>query len=248
MHGQSSRGDRKTCHCSESWNSRIEARHRRPGEGIATLCSNFAAEWIRMRATGILLLGVLLAQPTSPLGRTHRMAESVVASASVPCRAAAPRSGRVTKSDKETPPAPGPLPCGLRGLRGLRGGDSDAARTGGHECPGCGQAAVRRVVNKAGANKGRSFFCCARPSSAACRALFKWADAPGARAPSSAAALPRQVSPNITVVTRITAPTGQVTLRDSAGQLLAVSPHPRSLVPPPPSASASARRAAPFAS
>ena len=192
-----------------------------------------------MRATGILLLGVLLAQPTSPLGRTHRMAESVVASTSVPGHAAAPRSGRVAKSEKETPRAPGPLPCGLRGLRGLRGGDSDAARTGGHECPGCGQAAVRRVVNKAGANKGRSFFCCARPSSAACRALFKWADAPGARAPSSAAALPRQVSPNITVVTRITAPTGQVTLRDSAGKLLAMSPHPRSLVPPPPSTSPS---------
>ena len=85
-----------------------------------------------MRATGILLLGVLLAQPTSPLGRTHRMAESVVASTSVPDHAAAPRSGRVAKSEKETPRAPGPPPCGLRGLRGLRGGDSDAARTGGH--------------------------------------------------------------------------------------------------------------------
>lgn len=36
--------------------------------------------------------------------------------------------------------------------------------------------AVKRTVNKAGANKGRFFFCCARQSLPACRSFFKWSD------------------------------------------------------------------------
>ena len=36
--------------------------------------------------------------------------------------------------------------------------------------------AVRRIVNKAGANKGKAFFCCGRQTSPACRSYFKWCE------------------------------------------------------------------------
>jgi hypothetical protein len=32
------------------------------------------------------------------------------------------------------------------------------------------------MVNKAGANKGRSFFCCGKQTGPACRSFFKWSD------------------------------------------------------------------------
>lgn len=36
--------------------------------------------------------------------------------------------------------------------------------------------AITRMVNKAGANKGRSFFCCGKQTGPACRSFFKWSD------------------------------------------------------------------------
>lgn len=39
----------------------------------------------------------------------------------------------------------------------------------------CGQPAVKRTVNKAGANTGREFYCCQKPPNEGCR-FFKWAD------------------------------------------------------------------------
>ena len=43
--------------------------------------------------------------------------------------------------------------------------------------PAAAPQAIKRIVNKAGANKGRSFFCCSRQTGPACRSFFKWSDA-----------------------------------------------------------------------
>jgi hypothetical protein len=201
----------------------VEEKKRRERKGLTRVLIPRGKN-VAMRSLGhglgcrfVLLLAVASVHPFLPLGRPARTQQSPArcSDPSFFCQAAE-HGECVTKSSCTV----------MTVLRGLRGGD-DSSRA---RCMGCSQEAAKRVVNKAGANKGRSFFCCARPSSAACRSFFKWADMP-ARGAGSAAQPPRPASPNITVVNRVLSQSGGVTLRDSAGVLLAVSPHPHSVMP-----------------
>jgi len=54
---------------------------------------------------------------------------------------------------------------------------------------GCGGRAVRRVVKKEGANKGRVFYCCAKPREQQC-GFFAFADGFATPAPAPTAGLP----------------------------------------------------------
>lgn len=157
----------------------------------------------------LLLAVVVLALPSSPLGRTAsahvqsichvvHVCENKGVQKNLP-KHDGPRDGHVLKSHGRSV---------VYALRTVRGGSSDASMSGA-ECTACGEGvrmffcascsqlllhapaftdaslltrsvsilqAAKRTVNKAGANKGRFFFCCARQSLPACRSFFKWSD------------------------------------------------------------------------